>query len=317
VRVLDFFLSTPNACSIQGNHERKHFLSFHGKTRPALSQQITRRQFGEDRYPDAVSAMDSFPRALDLDDALLVHGFFEPGVPLAEQRETVLVGTLTGEGYLEKRLTAPWYELYDGPRPIIVGHRDYLHTGQPLIHRDRVWGIDTGCCRGSRLTGLVLPGFKVLSVPARRNWWSEAQEQGADLRLDVRRDEALSWDEMESLARALAARTDPRTQARLERVRGLLAAGAAGLDRLFEHVHRENDRILATLRQRGAFDSLTAQEQGRRYAPLVPSRGLAPLLHAARKGKLASRDDLRRHFATPVELAAFLDREGLAALPTA
>src|SRR5262249_26309232 len=156
-----------NASSIQGNHERKHVLSYHGKTPPALSQQIARRQFGEDRYPDAVAAMDSFPRFLELPEALLVHGFFEPGVALSAQRETVLVGTLTGESYLDRRLSVPWYELYDGPKPIVVGHRDYLRTGQPLIHRDRVFGIDTGCCRGSRLTGLLLPGFEVVSVLAR------------------------------------------------------------------------------------------------------------------------------------------------------
>src|SRR5262249_12095132 len=162
------------ARTIMGNHERKHSLAYHGTTRPALSQQITRRQFGEDRYPQAVAAMEALPHFLELDEAILVHGFFEPGVPLASQRETVILGTRSGEDYLEKGLAAPWYELSDGPNPIVAGHRDYRRDGQPLVHRDRVFGIDTGCCRGGRLTGLLLPGFALLSVPARQNYWSEA-----------------------------------------------------------------------------------------------------------------------------------------------
>ena len=51
--VLAFFQTTRNAVSIMGNHERKHVRSFRGKIRPALSQQICRRQIGEDSYENA------------------------------------------------------------------------------------------------------------------------------------------------------------------------------------------------------------------------------------------------------------------------
>ena len=49
--VLEFFQTQPNARSLQGNHERKHIRSHRGEIKPALSQRITRQQFGE-RYQD-------------------------------------------------------------------------------------------------------------------------------------------------------------------------------------------------------------------------------------------------------------------------
>jgi len=173
--VFDFFMSHPNARSLMGNHERKHVRSFRGEVRPALSQRITRRQFGEERYPQVCAHLDGFPRFLDLPDATLVHAFFEPGLQLSAQRETVVVGTLSGDAYLKERFSQPWYELYDGDKPLIAGHHDYLATGQPFIYRDRVFCIDTGCCNGRALTGLMAPDFRIVSVPSRKDYWKESR----------------------------------------------------------------------------------------------------------------------------------------------
>lgn len=175
--VLNFFRTHPNARSLMGNHERKHVRSFRGETKPAFSQLITRRQFGEAYYPEAVAYMETFPRFLELPEAILVHGFFEPKVPLVEQRDAVIIGILKGEFYLKKHYERPWYELYDGDKPIIVGHHDYLSTGEPFIYGDRVFCIDTGCCHGRALTGLVLPDFLIVSVPSRKDYWTEIKGQ--------------------------------------------------------------------------------------------------------------------------------------------
>ena len=176
-RVLDFFRDNPQALSVMGNHERKHIRSFKGEVRAALSQSIAREQFGEAGYLEAVAYMQSMPLFVELPDALLVHGFYEPGIPVIHQRDVVIVGTLTGEFHLKKNYDRPWYELYDGSKPLIVGHHDYLCTGEPMIYQDRVYAIDTGCCTGGRLTGLLLPSFKIISVPAARNYWVEVREK--------------------------------------------------------------------------------------------------------------------------------------------
>ena len=171
--VLEFFRNNPNARVLQGNHERKHSLCFEGKVRPALSQVITRRQFGEEAYPAAVAFMESFPLFMRLPEAVLVHAFLEPGMPLEDQKEIVLVGTMHGKRHMVLTHDRPWYELYDGDKPLVVGHHDYQGTGKPFIYRDRVFCIDTSCCHGKSLTGLVLPDFRLISVKSRKDYWRE------------------------------------------------------------------------------------------------------------------------------------------------
>ena len=179
---LNFFRTTSNAMSIQGNHERKHVRSFRGQTEAAASQVITRAQIGEDEYPDAITYMDNLPRYLELPDATLVHGFWEPDVPLDQQRETVIVGTMSGEEYLKSKGIWPWYEYYDGDQPLIVGHRDYSDEQmRPFIFEDRVYTIDTRCVYGGWLTGLLLPDFKLISVPSRGDHWNTVIRQYAGI----------------------------------------------------------------------------------------------------------------------------------------
>jgi len=160
-RVLDFFQKQPRARSLMGNHERKHVRSFYGEISPARSQRITRLQLGEAAYPEAVKFMLSFSRGLELPEAILVHGFWEPGRSLAEQLDTVAVGTMSGEHHLRRSYPEPWYAGYDGEKPLIVGHHDYLQNGQPLVYQDQVFGLDTGCCTGGALTGLILAFMSV------------------------------------------------------------------------------------------------------------------------------------------------------------
>jgi len=179
--VIEFFRDTPNADSIMGNHERKHVRWFDDQVEPAASQIITRKQITEDIYPEVIGFMSDLPHYMDLPDALLVHGFYEPGVPLEDQRETVIVGTLSGEDYLRKRFSWPWYERYDGEKPLIMGHRDYTEKMQVLNYKDRVWGIDTRCVYGGSLTGLLLPDFKLISVPSRGDHWADLQRQYSDV----------------------------------------------------------------------------------------------------------------------------------------
>lgn len=178
-RVLRFFRDTPNARTIMGNHERKHVRAARGETNLAQSQLITGLQFGDD-YSEALDYMGSLPAFLELPEADLVHGFFEPDVPLAEQRDSVIVGATSGENYLLETLDRPWYTLYDGDKPLIVGHRNYLGLSRPLLYppeSPRVYALDTSCVYGGALTGLILPDFSLISVPSRANYWADIQRE--------------------------------------------------------------------------------------------------------------------------------------------
>jgi len=271
-QVLDFFRRQPNAHSLMGNHERKHIRSLAGELQPALSQIITQNQLG-DAYSAAIAYMRGLPHWLELPDATLVHGFFEPGVPVAEQRPTVIVGTLSGDAYLRERYAQPWYELYDGAQPLIVGHHDYLRTGQPLVYQDRVYGLDTGCCTGGRLTGLLLPDFQFLSVPSRANYWQQVRAQ---YRRTHSRAQLAEWDRNAELV----------------------------LEAIYAYVVAQHARMLAELRSKLSFDALTANEQAKAYTEHIGRGPLVGLLQLARTKKL-SVTGLRRRFKQPDKAAAF------------
>jgi serine/threonine protein phosphatase 1 len=175
--VIKFFQRNPQASTVMGNHERKHIRWFHGKASPAVSQEIARAQFGEAAYKEAIEYMKSLPAFIELDEAIVVHGFWEPRVPLKDQKEEVLTGVSRGERYIQSLSPKPWWELYDGPKPLIAGHHDYSKKGIPLNYENRVYCIDTGCCYGHKLTGLLLPEFKFVSVSAKRNYWGQIRQR--------------------------------------------------------------------------------------------------------------------------------------------
>jgi len=255
-RVLDFFRAQPNARAIQGNHERKHVRSAHGEVKAALSQRITRQQLG-DAYADALTFFESLPLHLEFPEANLVHGYWEPGLHITGQRETVLAGTMGGEKHLRENYDRPWYELYDGEKPIIVGHHDYVRNRQPFVHRDRVFAIDTSCCHGGALTSIVLPDLRFVSVPSRADYWREMRSA---FKMYKPEREPVIWDEEDDQVLAL----------------------------MRDHITREHERIVGQLRQKIAFDELSPRGQGRVYAEFIGTR-CAPqafLLHLARRGEL-------------------------------
>jgi serine/threonine protein phosphatase 1 len=59
-QVLDVFRYMPNARALMGNHERKHVRGARGEVKLAISQHISRQQFGE-QYQDALTWMGSLP----------------------------------------------------------------------------------------------------------------------------------------------------------------------------------------------------------------------------------------------------------------
>lgn len=172
-----FFLQNPAAASIMGNHEHKHILAFDGRIQPALSQKLARQQFNAADYAALIQALRQFPLYLELPWALLVHGAFEPGVALDDQKPSVLLGTARGEAYLKRERPRPWYDDYDLDKPLIAGHHDYSKRGEVTVIRDRVFLIDTGCCYGHALSAVLLPDFKILSVQSRRNYWGVLKQQ--------------------------------------------------------------------------------------------------------------------------------------------
>lgn len=286
-KVFDFFRTQPDASSLMGNYERKHIRSFRGELQPALSQRITRHQL-EDGYPEAVAWMECLPLYLELPEAVLVHGYLETGIPLEAQRENVLCGTMGGDHYLRSTYDRPWYELWDDEKPVIVGHMDYLRTGEPFIYQDHIFGLDTGCAHGRFLTGLILPDFRLISVASRGDHWSalrnqyrmEKSKQAAEIRTKI--DFSEPWDE----------------------------DSERGLDLIMAFVRTESERLLAELEKTPGFHQLTSRHQAKTYADLVSEFPADALFHLARIRKL-SKESARRILREAEQIEVVMEQLGL------
>ena len=292
-RVFEFFSTHPQARSLEGNHESKHLKASEGKTKPALSQLITRYQLGEERYPKALAYFASLPHYLELPEAILVHGMVEPGKPLTDQKPEILMGSLSGQRYIFTQYDRPWYELYQGEKPLIVGHMDYSGKAQPFNWQDRVFGIDTDCCRGGALTGIVLPEFRIISVPSRGDHWSYVARAHKELISEAYRIKDLSWDRAKELLEQWTSSSSE--------VRDVVEQGEHMLQFLYRYLTATCENIIQQLRAEADFDQLSEREQGQQFAKRIGQTPLASLLHLARKGKL-SLDVLRQNFPRPAQV---------------
>jgi len=170
-KVSEFFSSNERASCLMGNHEHKHILVKNKIIHPALSQEITRTQFSSEQYSNLIDTIEHFPLYVETESSMLVHGSFEPGIHISEQKKAVLLGTRNGETYLRLNYKKPWYELYDLDKPVIVGHRNHSKNGEIRIINENVFFLDTGCCYGKYLSAIQLPDFKVFQVRSHKNYW--------------------------------------------------------------------------------------------------------------------------------------------------
>jgi len=125
------------------------------------------------RDADALSEADwawleALPLYLELPEheTIVVHAGLVPGVPLdAQRREDLLhMRTLRPDGTAssEQGDGEPWASQWDGPQRVVFGH-DAIRG---LQRWPRAVGLDTGCCYGGRLSGLLLPDNRVVSQRA-------------------------------------------------------------------------------------------------------------------------------------------------------
>jgi len=67
-------------------------------------------------------------------------------------------------GYFEKHQSEgkplPWAQVWNGPEQVIFGH----DAKRGLQNEKYAIGLDTGACYGNKLTGIILPDQKLVSV---------------------------------------------------------------------------------------------------------------------------------------------------------
>jgi hypothetical protein len=98
-------------------------------------------------------------------DTAVVHAGAVPGVPLEKQdrEHLITLRSVKKSGEPSKRIEGtPWAALWQGPERLVFGH----DAVRGLQQYPMATGLDTGCVYGGRLTGLLLPERRLLSVPA-------------------------------------------------------------------------------------------------------------------------------------------------------
>lgn len=163
------------AAMVKGNHEEKHVrYRKHEKVRAATGKKNPMRPFTGAKLEahqaltdDDIAWMDSLPLSLDLGNGwFAVHAGLEPSKTFEAQRNSpALLRTRyvrpdgramsLPEGKFEPAEPASfWSERWFGPEKIVYGHNvnDLISPRRDLF----AVGIDTGCCFGGRLTGMVL-----------------------------------------------------------------------------------------------------------------------------------------------------------------
>ncbi len=158
-RTLDLAMSLPNLEVVVGNHESFLIEGWKkGAIIPQKPYHAPALKEMQKKMAQYRAYIESWPYSIVEKEFCVVHAGLHPDRGVTEQRiEDVTTLRTLEDG-------RAWFDAYSGSRLVVFGH--WARLG--LIERNNVIGLDTGCVYGGRLSAVVLPERKVVSVPARR-----------------------------------------------------------------------------------------------------------------------------------------------------
>lgn len=156
---------------VLGNHEEKHLAQRRKPPHALLDDHARTRSLLGDEHLDYFCTL---PTRIDLFEhgAVVAHAGVLPGVPIASQDPYHLlhaqcVAPPERKSYWPSKAPAShrfWAAQWAGPERVIFGHT----VLDRAFVSDFAAGIDTGCVHGGRLTAVVLPEWRLASVPSRQ-----------------------------------------------------------------------------------------------------------------------------------------------------
>jgi len=169
-RCVELARALPNSVCVLGNHEAR-LLAWkkNGKKPPEkASDRATVKQLTDDDW----AYLRTFPLKVYLEtaDLVFVHGGFLPDRPWQEQGAEIVteIQVIDPKGKPARQGACPegtpWADTWQG-RPFVF----YGHTPRREVYeRPGSLGLDTGCVYGNKLSACILPGGKIIQVPARK-----------------------------------------------------------------------------------------------------------------------------------------------------
>jgi Calcineurin-like phosphoesterase len=159
--VLAWAMETPNLRCVLGNHEERLLSRWMAGMKPdkGSTDWETCKRLG-DSYNQAMDFVRTWPLYLEEDGFLVVHAGLDPRIPSVRLQSPHDLMTIR----IPDGMRQPWYESYAGDDLVVFGH----WAGNEPVIRPKTIGLDTGCVYGGKLTALILPERRLVSVPARR-----------------------------------------------------------------------------------------------------------------------------------------------------
>ncbi|ETV90861.1 hypothetical protein H310_14418 [Aphanomyces invadans] len=168
VKVVQFARESGALC-VRGNHDDAALNGYY--LRQSGIKDDARYEYTDGFCAADIEFLEQLPFTIDLPEinTIVVHAGMVPGVPVEEQSLGMLYkmrfiktgepSTALESGQGDSVL---WAATYHGPKLVVFGH----DAKAGLQDTPFALGLDTGCCYGKKLTAVVLPERRLVSVDA-------------------------------------------------------------------------------------------------------------------------------------------------------
>jgi hypothetical protein len=167
--------------SVLGNHEEKILREADWPLERSIPDHRKTREVLQDHHYDYFRWLPLYIR-LPEHNAAVLHAGVMPDVPIEKQTPYILlhgqcIKPPDTKSYWPSKAPPDyrfWTHYWKGPERVIFGH---TVLDRALVSEYAV-GIDTGCVHGRSLTGVLLPEWKLISVPARECYYDRGDRSG-------------------------------------------------------------------------------------------------------------------------------------------
>ena len=173
--VARFVRDTVNVFSVLGNHERRVAGVVRQTALPAWSQDHTLSQWPREEWEEWAKFFEGLPAVIETPHAVIAHYRLDPQRSLENQDPYHVCGVGGRMVHVEtdpEDVPLLFHQMRGmlPDKPVCIGHQPHLQVDLDI--NGRLFALDTDAVRGGRLTGVVLPEKRIVSLPVDKNHYA-------------------------------------------------------------------------------------------------------------------------------------------------